>query len=203
MSWLDRVKARLFKFDNIEPEGVMPVVRRDAEPTVLKVNTEHVENAPCMPERVLFVCSGNICRSAYGAVKLEQLLKGRGLSMRIASAGTLRLVGRAAAPEMIASADERGLDLTHHRSSALSKPLVEAADVIFAMAHEHRLEIERICPDCSPRIVMMGQFLTHPKAEILDPMGCAPQIYREVANEIDEALENWLHAVEKTNKGDV
>ena len=209
MSWLDRLRARLFGYDNIEPEGVMPsghqVPTSNENPPVTSVTpkTDDKINAiPKTPERVLFVCSGNICRSAYGAVKFEQLLKDRNLSMRIASAGTLRLVGRSVAPEMIATAQEHGLDLTQHRSSALSKPLIDAADVSFAMEHGHKLEIMRICPDSEYRIVMLGQCLPTPKLEILDPMGHTPEIYREVANEIDLALENWLNSTNVTKSED-
>ncbi len=208
MSWLDRLRARLFGYDNIEPEGIMPTVNRvpttteNPQTTSVAPQTDEKINAPKSPERVLFVCSGNICRSAYGAVKFEQLLKDRNLSMRIASAGTLRLVGRSAAPEMIETAQERGLDLTQHRSSALSKPLIDAADVIFAMEHGHKLEIMRICPDSEQRIVLLGQCLPEPKLEILDPMGHTPEIYREVATEIDIALENWLHSINLTQSED-
>lgn len=205
MSWLERLKARLFGYENIEPEGIMPSVRHEAADTVSTavMSETKQEGMQGMPQRVLFVCSGNICRSAYGAVKFEQLLEVRRMSMRIASAGTLRIVGRPAAPEMIATADERSLDLTKHRSTALSQTLIEAADVIFAMENAHKQELMRICPNCSERIVMLGQCLPNPKGEIADPMGCAPAVYREVADEIDLALENWLDVTVAAKPGDV
>ena len=51
--------------------------------------------------RILFICSGNICRSPYGEVRLRQLAQRRQLDWQIASCGTLKLIGRSAAPLMI------------------------------------------------------------------------------------------------------
>ena len=146
------------------------------------------------PERVLFVCSGNICRSAYGAVKLRQLAEENGRVVRIASCGILRLVGHKAAPEMIETARERGLDLESHRSCAITRRLAEVSDVIFAMEPVHKKEICRICPEASGKTILLGSYLDRPSVVIPDPMGRAPEAYRVAANQIDEALTLWVRS---------
>ena len=115
--------------------------------------------------------------------------------MHIASCGTLKIVGRSAAPEMQVVARERGLDLSHHRSSAMSRIFLDAADLIFAMTPEHYAMICRESPESAGRTVLLGQFLEPPRGSIDDPMGKAPEAYRRAADEIDEALTRWFNSV--------
>lgn len=197
MSLIDRFRERLFgvKLPDDYPEDLLQKSNASkldertegAEPGLVR---ENVQEKKEFPERVLFVCSGNMCRSPYGEARFAKLAGNR--NVKVISAGTLRLVGRTAAPEMIKTAKENGLDLEGHRSSAISGMLIKAADVIFVMEKVHRLEIARICPEAESKIVMLGNWLPEPKEELMDPMGREPEVYRSVAHEIDIALERWF-----------
>ncbi len=213
------IRVRLFGVK--DPEGDIPIVRLHrtdssgaiADNSNAPAEAETAENVETQPlsdainanintnehnsstkdiHRILFICSGNICRSPYGEVRLRQLSQRRQLDWQIASCGTLKLIGRSAAPLMIEAAQAHGLDLHSHRSSAISSALLEAADVIFAMAPEHSREIVRICPNAAPRTVMLGTWLATPKHQIDDPMGKPYDAYERAASEIDEALERWF-----------
>lgn len=182
MRWIERLRKRIYGISVPKMEAAAPFAPRK-------------RGACTFPERVLFVCSGNICRSAYGAVKLEHLCAAHGRRIHIASCGTLKIVGRSAAQEMQAAAHERGLDLSHHRSCAMSRVLLEAADIIFAMTPEHYAVICRESPGSAERTMLLGQFLEPPKEAIDDPMGKAPEAYRRAADEIDEALTRWFNSI--------
>lgn len=194
MSFIDRLRDRLFGFHATQyrqapthtPELVKHVSTTDMSPV-----------KGDFPERVLFVCCGNMCRSAYAAVRFDQLAKQKKRSVRVASAGTLKLIGREAAPEMKETARENGLDLESHRSSALTLLMIQAADAIFVMTQELKRDVMRISPDSEPRIVLLGRYLPEPKDDIEDPMGREPEVYRAVAAEIDRALEGWFAKFEK------
>jgi protein-tyrosine-phosphatase len=150
-----------------------------------------------LPKRVLFVCSGNICRSAYAHVVFERLAQDYDRKIQVASAGTLRLVGRPAAPLMIRVANERGINIEEHRSTPLSRLLVEAADAIFAMSPEHRDVMIAMANNptiTAQKIVMLGEWLSPPAPEIEDPMGRPYTVYQRVAAEIEAALRRWLDA---------
>ncbi len=202
MSFIDRLRERLFRVKTPDFSEIQKVNVRDnysknkasemnefqAGKSESGVNAVSAEGA--FPSRVLFICSGNMCRSPYAAARFLMLAKGR--SVQVMSAGTLRLTGRRAALEMIETARERGLNLDEHRSSALTKMLIQASDVIFVMEHSHRLEVIRICAEAEPRLVMLGKWLPEPKDELEDPMGKDPEVYRSVADEIDTALECWF-----------
>lgn len=201
MSLLQKLRDRLFgpkmpdlndvpriRRENVEPgaDDKSGFAKNQDQPDKSSVSPENMQ----FPERVLFVCSGNMCRSPYGAARFASLAQSR--KVQVVSAGTLRLVGRGAAPEMMKTAAENGLNLETHRSNALSKMLIQASDVIFVMELIHRQEVLRLCPDAANKIVLLGNWLPEPVQELVDPMGKSPEVYREVAAQIDSALENWF-----------
>ncbi|GEM_PF-3336484 len=196
MSFIDKIRDKLFGFNQSPPMDEVPkIINNHPSKREILQPKPHVEDNikatdPSQPSHILFVCSGNICRSAYAAAKLKQL--SQGMNIKIASAGTLRIVGRKAAPDMIDTARENGVALEDHRSSALSKLLIDSADIIFAMEPMHSARIAEISPDASKRIRLLGLFLNEPTDTIEDPMGQAPEVYRSVAALIDEALTNWF-----------
>ena len=187
MSWINRLRDKLYGFEQRPPSVA---VSPRTEPSVQS------ERPATFPERVLFICSGNMCRSAYAEYRFRQMISASHANTRIMSAGTLRLIGESAAPEMIAAAAERGLDLRPHRSNALSGLLVKSADRIFAMDRSHYDTLLHIDPASGHKIVMLGLYLNTPQPEIEDPMGREPEVYRRVAAQIDEALDNWLRRMD-------
>ncbi len=144
------------------------------------------------PQRVLFVCSGNICRSAYAPVIFERLMARDGRTCRVVSAGTLRISGQPAASNMIRAAAEFGDDLTHHISSPLSTVFVQAADLIFVMSPEHAEACLALCPAARNKICYLGTWLNEPRPEIPDPMGKPYEAYQHAAAQLNEALQNWF-----------
>lgn len=144
------------------------------------------------PSRVLFICSGNICRSAYAALVFQRLLKQTPHHTQICSAGTLRISGRMAAPLMIKAAEAWEDDLSTHRSSPLSRPLLQAADLIFIMSPEHEHACLSLDPQCRPKICYLSHWLEPPSLEIPDPMGQPYEAYQRASKQINEALNHWF-----------
>lgn len=104
------------------------------------------------PFRILFVCTANICRSAYADV-VAQTVGSKGFAF--ASAGTHALVGQAIDPPMadqVAAPGETG----DHRAQQLSHELVEKADLILAMGAEHRRYILDEWPSAARKTFIIG-----------------------------------------------
>ena len=85
---------------------------------------------------ILFVCTGNICRSPAAEALLRHRLEQSGVAAHVHSAGVLE-EGNPAHSHGVAILSERGLDLSSHRSRAMTAELVRRADLILAMARQH------------------------------------------------------------------
>jgi protein-tyrosine-phosphatase len=91
------------------------------------------------PFGVLFVCTGNICRSPTAeAIARRELARYRGVPLRVSSAGSHALEGNPAASRSLLAAAARGAALETHHARELTRRRVRAADLILCMAAEHR-----------------------------------------------------------------
>lgn len=130
--------------------------------------------------RVLFVCTGNICRSAFAEVAARSLFDGGRFAF--SSAGTHAVRGDAATPRMQIMASEHELDLSTHRATpldALGQP-----DVVFGMEQRHLNAARAQFPDLDASHIRL---LDHPNA-IVDPYGLDMRSYRTTARHIESAL---------------
>jgi tRNA threonylcarbamoyl adenosine modification protein (Sua5/YciO/YrdC/YwlC family) len=107
---------------------------------------------------VLFVCTGNTCRSAMAEALCRQMLKGApqpgepGLPLRVLSAGTGAIPGQPADPLARQVLQEIGVDLSGHRTRAVSFRLLDQADWIFTMTRAQRESIVESLPECRDRV---------------------------------------------------
>ena len=121
--------------------------------------------------KVLFVCSGNTCRSPYA----EAVATSLGLEAR--SAGTTAMVGMPAAPDAVRASARRGLDLEAHRASALEAELVNWADVVVAFGERHIQAIEQLGGAGKTKLVLVE-----------DPWERGGDAYDQAYDQIDAAV---------------
>src|SRR5712691_4180811 len=138
-----------------------------------------------MIQHVLFVCTGNICRSPLAASLLERALKERGLEVTVTSAGTGAWDGAPASEGAYLVALEHGLDLSAHRARLLTRDLVQQADIILTMARHHRARVHELSGE--GRTYVLGEYAgrTGPEAEVSDPFGGDLELYRETYGELE------------------
>lgn len=142
--------------------------------------------------RLLFVCSGNICRSPMAAAIADRIALERGLDVEIRSAGTLGLQDRPAEPRAVAVCREIGLDLSAHRSRPLTAELVRWADRIFVMEDAHGLAVRELVPEVGEQVVIpLGPLAG--RAYIADPIGLPFKgPYRTARDDLQTALSRAL-----------
>lgn len=136
-----------------------------------------------MIQHVLFVCTGNICRSPLAASLLERALKERGLEVKVTSAGTGAWDGAPASEGAYLVALEGGLDLSGHRARLLTRELVEEADLILTMARHHRARVDELGGE--GRVFVLGEYAGHGDDEVSDPFGGLIDVYRDTYAELD------------------
>lgn len=154
--------------------------------------------APEEARRLLFVCTGNTCRSpmAEAVARVEAARRGlRGI--RVRSAGTL---GGGGAPASVLAAvvgAERGLDLSAHRSRALSDEDLDWADVVLAMAPSHLAAVRAARADA--RAELLTRYLPeddpHRGAPVIDPIGGERSDYEAAMDVLERAVAGLLDAL--------
>ncbi len=107
---------------------------------------------------MLFVCTGNLCRSPMAEALLRSELERRGCDgIEVSSAGTWADFGHAATSEARAAVSARGADLSGHRSRPVMEQELAAADVVVAMTSVHLREIEELVPEAMGKVVLLKE----------------------------------------------
>lgn len=152
---------------------------------------------------VLFVCTGNTCRSPM-AEEIADDIGDRSSNLKFKSAGTFACEGDDATAESIEVMDEIDLDIERHKANQFNKDLAEWADVILAMEAKHIEEMEAMAPDAEDKMHTLLGFATgvdgYPGGEsydILDPYREPIEDYRDTRDQIKEAVEKVVERLEK------
>ncbi len=147
---------------------------------------------------VLFVCTGNICRSPMAEGLLRRLLQERPLrAIQVSSAGFIAVPGNPATHLAALVAKEHGVDLSQHRAQPLTSSLIREADLILVMEPGHRWELLQHHREIASKVFLLRHFARsgdHHRA-IADPYGLDLQAYRSCFEEIRECVESlreWL-----------
>ncbi|KQP43214.1 low molecular weight protein-tyrosine-phosphatase [Pseudorhodoferax sp. Leaf274] len=152
-----------------------------------------------MYERILVVCTGNICRSplAEAMLRLQLEADGRGQMTQVQSAGTRALVGKPADETVLHVARQQPRllqELERHCAQQVNGTLLWWADLILVMERPHVRQIEKIDPQARGKTHMLGHWLGR---TIADPYLRHESVYQETHGLIEQAVLSWRDRIRK------
>ncbi|HQZ65754.1 MAG TPA: low molecular weight protein arginine phosphatase [Planctomycetaceae bacterium] len=147
--------------------------------------------------RILFVCTGNTCRSPMAETLFRQLviekldcrdweLRERGID--VFSAGISAAETSPATPEAVQVMREFKLDLSQHLSQRVVPRMLEESTLVLTMTDRQRELLAEACPDFADRFCLLNRS----GADIADPIGGTLEDYRYCAQEISDNLRLWI-----------
>ena len=152
-----------------------------------------------MAPLILFVCTGNTCRSAM-AEHFCHLALPPGSRWQVKSAGLFTSDGKPASENTIQAVAELGSDIRAHRSRQISQQLVSSATVIVAMTHGHADYLRDFFPDAREKLFLLGSFIPDALDDSIDdPYGGSLKDYRACRDLIRKAIRHLLGHLEKLN----
>ena len=168
-------------------------------PVVLRggVITQEDANRITGKKTVLFVCTGNSCRSVMAEYLLQSQVQERD-DVEVMSAGTGVFIQSAASSETLAVLAEEGINAADHVAQPINTILLKKADLIIVMTRNHRSQVLERVPEVEKRVYLLKEFANIPSTgaeslDVPDPIGKSRGLYKECLREIKEAI----HKIEK------
>ncbi len=174
---------------------------RQAQRLVLRTrqNDPEIVRRIAAADSVLFICFGNINRSAVAAIRFRELLQTAPHPVAVTSAGFYPEENRPTSPLSSEVARELGIDLSEHRSRTVTAEMLDQHDLIVAMDSSHLESLQKNWPDAVPRTILLSAFDdSEQDVDIPDPHGKSRETFHKTYARIVRCVDRLAQSVAST-----
>ena len=144
---------------------------------------------PDSVQSVLFVCTGNICRSPLACAYFQSLIKKEGRSMTVRSAGLETIPGMPVDAKAKAVVLEHRLSLDEHVTTQIHKELLDRSDLVLVMEMTQKNRVMKLYPQHRHKVLLLGQFCGRGLQEINDPYQGTKEDFQACFERIQESCD--------------
>ena len=153
--------------------------------------------------KIMFICTGNICRSAMAEAMLKKMLKDRNIeNIEVCSSGIYADTGDIPTQTAIDVMQEKyGIDLSSHRATNIKESQIEKMNLILCATLSHKMAVVQFYPELKDKVFTMKEYagltLEGMNFDISDPWGYDKKVYENCAKEIQQCLETIIEKIAK------
>lgn len=153
---------------------------------------------------ILFVCTGNTCRSAMAEAAARRLIVDAPEqygAFQVASAGVMCAGPSPASPQAVAVAQQNGCDLSRFTARQVTQQLMQEADYVFVMTNSHKRMLDAAMPQYSGKVFLLNAYaMGDPSApDIPDPFGGSAEEYAACFAVLQESVAAVLNKIKDSN----
>lgn len=139
--------------------------------------------------KIMFICTGNICRSAMAHRMLEKRAKEEKKNIEVYSCGVYAVNGDVPTYEGIEVMREYGIDLSKHRATNIRNSGIEDMDVILCATNSHKNSVIAMYPALKEKVFTIKEYAGYrDNLDIKDPWGYGIETYKICASEINDCI---------------
>lgn len=148
-------------------------------------------------KKIMFICTGNICRSAMADGLMKKLIKDNKKDIEVYSCGIFAEDGDMPTFNAIEAISDYGVDLRDHQATNIRNSNIEEMDIILCATVSHKNNVIAMYPKLKDRVFTMKEFaeFDNNDLDIPDPWGYDIETYRFCASTINECLEKLIEKI--------
>lgn len=150
-------------------------------------------------KKIIFICTGNICRSPMANHYMQKKVKDLGKSDQyiIDSCGTYAVSGEMATKNAIEAMKVYGVNMENHRAKSIQELDLNEYDLIIGLTTTHKIAVQSLYPHISKKVYTLKEYANPEEKyiDIDDPWGLSMQVYdscaKEIVNNVDSLIEKF------------